>query len=618
VHLMQRFVMRPVCDGRSSHRTDKRRYSAFIGRVMLAVVVYFFTGGSDAGITAAVQGSDQAKVLLSLRGRVVSGSTGDGIGSATVVVVGTRTSFRRELKADLTGNFAIDGLSVGEYRVLASHPDFARGSYGQMWPSGPMRPLRLLSRDVGSITIRLSSHVSGAIVRGTVKTSNGAPVTGATVQAISQTTGRLPSVVTGVTTSDGTYEIAGIAPGKYVIGVVSSYQTVCEEGAFSRCALRARERTLPPVTSQSGQIQTFQSTFYSGANNVRDAEVLQLRPEQTRHFVDLTISLASGVTVEGTVSSPNGPMPAVQVRAVRIGNTVDPLVSAGDAIVTSDSKGRFKFLGVPPGNYLIKAEYRPRSAPTPTISSSPIGQVRGGSVGSITPSDANPVFEGALELGIGTSDISGYQLPVLPAPSLRGVLRFDSMAAKPTGVELAAISLTVRPRDRGTPLTRVRVDSNGSFYFPSLNQNTYVLAVDGLPAWSVTSIELLGRQTRGNTLLLDQSASNAVVTMTHLGEKLFGNVVDATGRREPNATVFLFRNQASAFEPITFLIPSESGDFTFGPIAKGQYSVVAIADGWLDFAWREPDAIAQLIRAATTVRIGDGPTTTTLRALRLQ
>jgi hypothetical protein len=119
-------------------------------------------------------------------------------------VVAGSSAFDPEAEAvtDDEGKFSIGDLVPGEYRVEASHADYA-----PVWT--PPIP-------TGSKSLRLQLAPGGSIA-GTIRSEDDKPISGATVVALRHTGGmmRVQQARVTVFDADGSFEITGLPPGLY-------------------------------------------------------------------------------------------------------------------------------------------------------------------------------------------------------------------------------------------------------------------------------------------------------------------------------------------------------------------------------------------------------------------
>ncbi|HVQ41649.1 MAG TPA: carboxypeptidase-like regulatory domain-containing protein, partial [Vicinamibacterales bacterium] len=302
------------------------------------------------------------------------------------------TAAQRKVLTDGSGRFAFQGVPAGRYSVSATRPGYVTGSLGKLVPRGGGAPLQL--RD-GERAIDLRILVwKHAALRGRVTDEAGEPVVGARVTVLRRAlvSGR-PGYTSGVTaTTDdrGEYRASGLEPGAYVVGVLATFTTlpldvVDEYNAASGEARTELQRTLfaaaPTMTSlgtaahqvvgdhllqvegrlvgmpdvaRDGTVRIYPTAFHGGASQIGEAEVVSVAAGEQRAGIDVPLRLTRVFRVSGMVSTSEGPARPTPIllwpASLLHANPEQPVAST-----VSDSSGRFTFLAIPPGQYLIRA-----------------------------------------------------------------------------------------------------------------------------------------------------------------------------------------------------------------------------------------------------------------------
>jgi hypothetical protein len=134
---------------------------------------------------------------------------------------------------DERGQFVLTDVPAGQHTLYVSKPSFASTVYGAARPGEPGTPVSVSAgQSIRGLAIEL---VKGAAIGGTVLDQNGQPFRGAqvSVRAYRWTArGREPVVsrgpgLTGSGTTDarGEYRLYGLAPGDYIVQVISQGAT---------------------------------------------------------------------------------------------------------------------------------------------------------------------------------------------------------------------------------------------------------------------------------------------------------------------------------------------------------------------------------------------------------
>ena len=349
-----------------------------------------------------------------------------------------------------------------------------------------------------------------------------------------------------------------------------------------------------------------------------------------------------------------GPFTGVVLRLMPDG--LESLGTGSEAATTIiGADGRFVFLNVPAGNYVIDAGAKTEltfhlrtgaSLPlaggvvNPNAQSGSVAALPGGSYMSRADSEPNSFF-GRLPITVGASDLV-VEMPLHAAISLTGRLGFEGKAALASlaysgGVAggtatspaarldtaLMLPGMTIEPADGDTSLgvTETGIiettDPNrASFTFNGLRQGGYVLrSFHRTDRAMIKSITIGGEDFTHRPI--DPSAlptgAEVVVTMTDALPEI-GGIVRTTDGAGSRAAVIAFpveRDQWSryGFTPtrITSMLIDPDGSFRLRGLPAGEYFVVAVDASQVN-AWNDPAFLAKAAAAATRVTIGWGET----------
>ena len=126
------------------------------------------------------------------------------------------------------GYFLFQGLSKGSYSINAIAIGHLQGGYGQLKPNGATHPIDLAENETRSgLAITLWKYAS---ISGTVLDDAGEPAVGAQVTVFQRRVGVAELVLAAqasVFTDDrGVYRFGSLAPGSYVVGLLTGSTTV--------------------------------------------------------------------------------------------------------------------------------------------------------------------------------------------------------------------------------------------------------------------------------------------------------------------------------------------------------------------------------------------------------
>jgi protocatechuate 3,4-dioxygenase beta subunit len=551
------------------------------------------------------------------------------------------------------GNFIFRPVSKGTYGITADAPGYVLGHYGQSRLGGPIYDFEW---DDTTATARIAVKIwKFAAVSGTVLDESGQPAVGVTVRVLQQQTAagkqRLVQGASAQTDDRGVYRIASLMPGRYFVvapfsitntptTTVEAYQQALTSGTpaaatpgliamgapfVGGASIRDQQLQISNIRSNgvgaltaTGELLSYQTVFYPSGSGPSQASIIALGSGEERS-ANLQLRLVRTVRVSGSVSGPDGPAPRIVVRLV----PADASDLATDnrfetATTMSDDGGRFTFLGVPSGQYTLKAQ---RTAAPPGLTTTQF--VTAGGIGTRvirTNSDPvpipEPVFWAQQPLTVGETEITGLPVSLSQGIAITGRIEFESTKLpRPGSEKIASLTVSVLQNERGGPefwSTPFRPDTEGRFTTARYAPGKYVFTVATPGAgWLLKSMTAGGREVSMQALDLTGDITDAVITFTDQVAELSGAVKDGTALAS-DAAVFLFpfdyrswlANGAPSLRSKTATV-GKSGAFVLGGLITGDYIVVAVSpDAPVDL--QDPAWLARLASIGTRVAIGPG------------
>jgi protocatechuate 3,4-dioxygenase beta subunit len=513
---------------------------------------------------------------------VVVDENGRAIPRATVAVSVTRTSARavdsqpfRQVTADESGRFAIDGLTAGEFAVIGS-----RAGYVDARLNPQAIPIvRLSGAGRVTVTIRLQA---GAVISGIVLDRDGTPAAGVRVRLDSRfnqlgkaVSLRSPRVAE--TNSRGEYRLYGVAPGSYVVAAVPDLaftgalsigdqravayvpmyfpNEVSRAGAGPVSVIAGEERSgvdfrlrTVDVSSMTVRIETPAGQSIDRGHGDCDAAWTD-REAETQPFAELVLeggaarlscpSLTTGPHTIAVVATPNVP-----------GSTVEPPLLWGTADLFATGKPLEISVTLQPGEPVPgRAVLEPAGDRSPTL----------------------PAFSISLEPAAGP---------------------FRSLMER--------------------EVLRVSPDARGEFRFPSVPAGRYRLDADGPPGWSLVTATVDGRDVLD--LPFDVTApwtSDVRVVFSRATSTIAGRVRSADGAVRPNEPVIVFPADERYWIPesrrIRLTRTDLAGRYEFQGLPAGPYLIALDSSGLTDEAW-DLTVLVQLSPSARRIVLGTGQT----------
>jgi 5-hydroxyisourate hydrolase-like protein (transthyretin family) len=535
------------------------------------------------------------------------------------------------------GRFIFRPLSKGAYSVSATASGYMFGSYGQSRPGGPSHEAELDDNAATeTITIRMWKY---AAISGTVLDEKAEPAVGVTVRALQQqmTAGRRRLVQGAGTQTDdrGMYRLSSLVPGDYVVVVpfsVTNVPTTTVDGYQQSMGstspwditpeLRAlgapftggvrigdqqiqvsngRSSGLNLASEVNGRFLSYQTAFYPSDASLSQATAITLRSGEERSSADLQLRLVPTFRVTGYARTSFGPARFVNVRLV----PADLGEFAGDigleaATTGADSEGRFMFLAVPSGPYLVKVQTTPA-----------VRDWDG------TPIDPEPTLWASQPLTVGDRDPLEVNVLVRQGSGISGRFEFASTSTpRPPAERISTLSVIVLSNERGgSPfnISPAGANADGQFATPRYAPGRYTLLVNSPgPPWTIQSAAVGGREIPLDGLDLGpDDMKDLVITFADQSTELTGAVRDDAGGVSGAAVcVFPFDYQTwiasgmSSRRSRTAAL-SKSNGFTIRDLAPGDYVVLAVpADLAVDL--QDPKWIARLAPLGTRISIKTG------------
>lgn len=539
-------------------------------------------------------------------GQVVDGRSGRPV-SGAIVGLGGAGAGRPRILTGSTGRFVFRDLPRGYFTIVVSKPGYAGGAYGRRRPGGPSRVLPLGPDErVGDAVVAVWKH---AAIGGRVVDESGEPVVRVQLRAwrraIVAGNTRLALAGTTLTDDRGNYRLGSLLPGDYVVAA-SAHQVVVPAGIdtteWGASALqgpglvyRLGGGTVTPPPP-GDRFSLYPPSYYAGAVEAAHASLVSVGSGDERLSVDLQVHPVPAARVSGTLVSPAGPAAYQTVRLVAEDAQSTPVQEDAPTTV-SNSIGAFVFPAVPPGRYVLRST-------TSTLS-------------SVNP--GGEMVWAAMPLQVGSTDIDGLTVSLLPALRISGRVEFDGRSPWPSPAQVARIPLLVEPADGDGelgPIPLVRANAEGEFTSTGLAGGRYVLRVTDSPAgWMFKSASYGGRDISSSPVELNgYDAGGVVVTFTDRWSAVSGMVLNASQNFDADALVVLFTTDRQLWtgygltsRRVRGVRSGRRGEYVFNSVPPGEYYLAAIADDKAD-GWQDPVFLERLSRGSTRVRVADGET----------
>jgi hypothetical protein len=609
------------------------RIAACSSKLLYVVMLIAIAGGAvasgrqGAGANARPGAPEQTAGSSVIVGRVVD-LEGRPVSLPIVNIIGTTSAgrvFQRTL-ADEDGRFVLRQLTAGSYEFSVQARGFLPGSgLDQRRALGPGRSLDLTGSNLlQNVTLRVWPLSS---IEGTVTDEYGDPIAGAEVWVIRRqalaTPGRLVPAQSRRADDRGVYRAWRLGPGEYIVAV-RSVQTVAPasgaggievpsgSGGPSADPTSAGQLATPtyrvgdsawtptqaligPPPTPDGRVAAYPTSFYPNATSVTEARPVVLGAGEHRTGVNIQTRLLPAFRVEGSLLSPDGAPPAVDLHLVPAGVTdsaIEEHFPAATARLAPD--GRFTFLGVPAGSYVLQVTVEPRPTPVgPGARPQPAGSV---------PSE--PVFWARVPVAVTDGDVTGLAVQLREGPRVTGRLVFDGTSVPR---ELPQLTLWLENQvGRRIPLG---VTEGGAILSPSLVPGQYLVGGESQGDWTLKAATVAYQDISDRPLAIDDDdVTDLVVTLTDRPNRLDGVVRSPSGGPDVDALVILVPRDRERWDQrggrsMRSVRVAADGSYALTGVPPGDYLLAAVDDE-TGAGWPTPSWIERATGLATSVTIG--------------
>jgi len=495
----------------------------------------------------------------------MNGTTGNPLRRATVALLSEADSHTvASVESDDEGRFALTGLPAAKYQLTASKRGFRTAfydeheEYNSAIVTGP-------GEDTEQLIFRLEPD---SVLRGAISADGGDPVEGAKVMLFlvppdhRQEPGperspndRITQVDSAVTDDTGSYEFSSLPAGKYLLAVIAQPWYALHRS------------TANPGQKQAGDPSaeldvTYPVTFFDSTTDEAYATPIVLAPgsrEEANVVLHAVPALHILVQSPREIGSANGlsPLPALRRQVFGTQVSTDAVLNEGRS-----SPGVYDFSGVAPGHYELQQGNPPRIAFLDASNSQQMAPNDG--VLAVTVSGALVSASGAPlpdDVSMSLDSLDGAH-SLLTAPSQKGRFRFE--AVLPGKWQLSAWG------------------PNGQ------------LPVLSLAASSETH--------PGATLTVGERALNITATVAQ-GETRIEGLATGNNKGQAGAMVVLVPKNTAAYQALVRRDQSDSdGSFALRDVVPGQYTVVAIKDGW-GLNWSRPEVLRRFLPKGVAVTV---------------
>jgi protocatechuate 3,4-dioxygenase beta subunit len=493
---------------------------------------------------------------------------------------------------DGKGKFAVTGLDEGVYGVQVSANGYVGQRYGEITPNSRASGVTVTR---GQVTKDINvALMPAASISGRVRDTSEQPLINVPVQLLRYAYNpfgqrRYMPVAKTQTDDRGEYRMYWVTPGRYHVLAGSPSAS---DGPVPLASADGANGSDTP--SEIGY------AFYPGSTDLGNALPIELQPAADLRSIDIavrtaprTFSIRGKLIDSGTGQAPTTARVFVAPQSPELasGQGNGPqLMSLNQNYKGTD--GTFEIRNLLPGTYSLLAL---ATVPGP-----------------------NPYrASGMMPVTIAAGDVNGITLPVSPGASILGRLRIDGELPPEVTITRAAVRMVpatigqVANLNPAAEIDPLSVAADGSFRVDQVPPGDYLIEVVGLPPnlgylkeSRLDAVDILDTPLR-----VSNSSNKQLELVFRVGVgRVNGTVTDSRSQPVPGARVVIVPDRGR-FRAYLYraAITGQTGQFTFPPLAPGDYKVFAW-EGLEDYAWFDPDLLARSEQRAHTVRVSESST----------
>ncbi len=451
-------------------------------------------------------------------GKVLNSATGGPVRKAHVSIFGGNQKPESGGSAitDAAGSFEIGDLPAGDYSLVVAREGFVPPNV-----NGKIKRQRVTlaaAEEKREVIVRLTPLT---VIAGRILDEDGDPIQRVEVQAMDYqytASGRQLSTRGSATTNDlGEYRIFDLNPGRYYVKAGST-------GMMYRSD------------------ESFAPAYYPGTADASAATAVEAAAGQTAQGIDVTLHATRLAHIRGRVMNPGSNLTVGLIEVGERGGTSTTSID--------DPKGKFELRGVLPGSYILIAH------------------------GTI----AEQHFGAHLPIQVGSADLEGIELHLLPPVEIAGQIRMEGK----TGAKMSRLNVQLQEEGHaGQSIAEGEPKEDGSFVLEGVEPGVYHVSVSAPEELYLKAVRWSDRDVMQSGLDLTQGAagSGLVVVMSANGGQIDGVVEDDQSAPMAGATVALV--PADAKRPKALFkaaLTGPNGHFRIPGIAPGSYKLFAFED----------------------------------------
>jgi hypothetical protein len=516
-----------------------------------------------------------------IAGVLVNWVTGQPVAGASVAIAPTAQGTDREISRSVItgadGRFNFADLSRGKYSLMAA----AHGFMLQYFDRHSMYSTAIVAGpdlDSERLVFRLQPDAS---VEGQVNDENNDPVQSAMVRLFQQSLedGRQRTIPMnqGQTDDQGRFRISHLAPGTYYLAVSARPWYAQNNRVTLRRKSNNRDADARAAQEAATLDVTYPLTFYPDSADSAGASPIVLHPGE-RVTADVvmravpSLHLRIRTSISGSAGAP-GMVGFPRVSQRIFDGYLDSVFNAPESSV---EPGVVDIAGLAPGHYVIEMPVS-KAANEKEANRSGYREV-----------------DLAGDLEVNASDSSGFA-------TVAGSVLFEGAQRAPKGVSVRLLN-----EETGENFGS-KISDRGRFEFEGVKPGRYVVVLQSGGGYFLRKMSATGAKLTGRTLEISSSSSVRIAATVGRGVAQVNGVALRGGKPFSGAMIVLVPQDAANNSPLFRRDQSDSdGTFTLPNVVPGQYTVLALANGW-DLEWGNPAVLQPYLKGGEAIQItGDG------------
>jgi 5-hydroxyisourate hydrolase-like protein (transthyretin family) len=503
----------------------------------------------------------------SVSGTVVSATTGTPLDRAEVTLstTGPDESQVADIFAAQDGSFRFDHLPQGTYSLQGSRRGYIMAGYQEH--DGFFTGI-VTGPGLDTSNLRLALWPT-AVIFGTITDSSGEPVSGAQVHLFrkDQRSGeeRIVNTQTEFTDDLGTYEFSRVRAGTFYLSVSAAPWYAIHPGPKTDDT----GTPLPPDQQPPSPLDVaYSTTFYESATDSDSATPLTVKAGD---HVEADFSLHAVPSVHIQIRMPstdeNRGIQMPQLMQDVFGN--DEYQNASPFMTTTNSGTTvIDFSGIAPGHYFLR-QWGPQG---------------GGSHTAMLDLTSNQSVDFSSLATAGGADLTGR-------------------IAMASGEKLPARTVvTLIPTESGRGGQGQPLAEDGSFTLHALTPGEYDVQVGSRDApISIVQMMATGAAVQGNRITIANQPVLLAATLAR-GATTVNGFARQSGRPASGVMIFLVPRNPALRDLYRRDQSNTDGSFTLNRVVPGDYTLVAIENGWT-LEWARPEVMAPYLARGTRVQV---------------